>query len=142
MPNPTTLIKARQRYGDEWVEQLIEILIQKLNETRVLKHRKLRTDTTVVESDVHHPTDATLLQDGVKVITRLVKKIRKVASEATRQFEDKTKEIKGQVLSIAKLLRRRTQESWEELNVITYQVAAITEEVCEKAFHVVNSAID
>jgi hypothetical protein len=70
-----------------------------------------------------------LLQDGVKVITRLVKKIRKVAPHATRQFEDKTKEVKDHILSIAKLLRRRTQQSWEELNAITEQVAALTEDV-------------
>ncbi len=124
------------------MEQLNELLIQKFNESHVLKHRKLRTDTTVVESDVHHPTDATLLQDGVKVITRLVTKIRKVASHATQQFEDKTKEVNHHILSIAKLLRRRTQESWEELNAITEQVAHLTEEVCEKAAHVVQHTKD
>lgn len=142
MPDSTTLIKARQRYGDQWVEQLNELLLQKLKETEILKHRKFRTDTTVVESDVHHPTDATLLQDGVKVITRLVAKIRKVASEATRSFEDKNKEVKAHILSIAKLLRRRTQESWEELNTITEKVAVLTEGVCEKAATVVNDAKD
>lgn len=142
MPDPTTLIKARKRYGDEWVEQLNEILLQKLDEVHVLKHRKLRTDTTVVESDVHHPTDATLLQDGVKVITRLVGKIRKVASQATQHFEDKTKEVKDHILSIAKLLRRRTQESWEELNAITEQVAMLTEDVCDKAADVMNKVRD
>lgn len=142
MPDPTTLIKARQRYGEEWVEQLNELLLQKLDEAKVLKHRKFRTDTTVVESDVHHPTDATLLQDGVKVITRIVGKIRKVASQATQQFEDKTKEVKKHILSIAKLLRRRTQESWEELNAITDQVAALTEDVCEKAENVMNNTKD
>lgn len=142
MPDSTTLIKARQRYGDQWVEQLNELLLQKLDEAEVLKRRKFRTDTTVVESDVHHPTDATLLQDGVKVITRLVGKIRKAASQATRQFEDKTKEVKGHILSIAKLLRRRTQESWDELNTITEQVATLTEEVCEKAAAVLDGAKD
>src|SRR5690606_12196047 len=142
MPDPTTLIKARQRYGEEWVEQLNELLLQKLDEAKVLKHRKLRTDTTVVESDVHHPTDATLLQDGVKVITRLVGKIRKVASEATRNFEDKTSEVKQHILSIAKLLRRRTQQSWDELNAITEQVAAMTEDVCQKATAVMNLTKD
>lgn len=35
----------------------------------ILKTRKFRTYTTVVESDIHHPTDFTLFQDGVKVIT-------------------------------------------------------------------------
>lgn len=137
MPDSTTLIKARKRYGDEWVEQLNELLLQKLDEAQVLKHRKFRTDTTVVESDVHHPTDATLLQDGIKVITRLVGRIRKVASHATQGFEDKSKEIKNHILSIAKLLRRRTQESWDELNAITEQVANLTEEVCERASTVI-----
>lgn len=137
MPDATTLIKARKRYGDEWVEQLNELLVKKLEEGKLLKHRKFRTDTTVVEADVHHPTDATLLQDGVKVITRLVRRIRKVASQATMCFEDKTTEIKKHILSIAKLLRRRTRESWEELNVITGQVATLTEEVCESATTVI-----
>lgn len=100
------------------MEQLNEILVQKLDETRLLKHRKLRTDTTVVESDIHHPTDATLLQDGVKVITRIVEKIRKVAFQAAQGFENRTQEVKSKILSIAKLLRRRTQESWDELNAI------------------------
>jgi IS5 family transposase len=142
MPDSTTLIKARQRYGDEWVEQVNEILLQKLNESKTLKHRKFRTDTTVVESDIHHPTDSTLLQDGVKVITRMVQNIRKVASQATQGFEDRSKEIKGKILSIAKLLRRRTQESWEELNAITEQVATVTENVCEQASMVLENAKD
>jgi IS5 family transposase len=142
MPDSTTLIKARQRYGEEWVEQVNEILLQKLNETKTLKHRKFRTDTTVVESDIHHPTDSTLLQDGVKVITRFVQNIRKVASHAAQGFEDRSKEIKGKILSIAKLLRRRTQESWEELNAITEQVAIITEDVCEKASKVLEKTQD
>jgi IS5 family transposase len=94
MPDPSTLIYARKRYGDEVVEQLNEALLHKLKEKAVLKHRKLRTDTTVVESDIHHPTDATLLQDGVKVITHLVRKIRQVASHAAQGFEDRTAEIK------------------------------------------------
>ena len=142
MMDSTTLIKARKRYGDEWVEQLNEILLQKLDEDQVLKHRKFRTDTTVVESDVHHPTDATLLQDGVKVITRFVKKMRKVASHAAEGFEDRTKEVKDHILSIAKLLRRRTQQSWEDLNAITEQVATITEDICNQANTVIEKTKD
>jgi IS5 family transposase len=33
---------------------------------------KLRVDTTVVQTDIHHPTDNTLLWDVVRVVTRLV----------------------------------------------------------------------
>lgn len=142
MPDPTTLIKARQRYGEEVVEQLNELLLLKLQDEKILKTRKLRVDTTVVESNIHHPTDATLLHDGVKVITRFVSKIRRVASQAAKDFTDRTREVKEQILSIAKLLRRRTQETWDDINAITRTVTEITEEVCNEALEVINRVND
>ena len=133
MPDPSTLIYARKRYGEDVVEQMNEALMQKLKEMQVLKHRKLRTDTTVVESDIHHPTDATLMQDGVKVITRLMQVVRRTASHAAQGFEDRTAEIKEKILSIAKVLRRRTRESWEEVDKITQAVIETTEGVISQA---------
>lgn len=67
------------------------------------------------------------MQEGVKVITRLVQKIRKVASHATQGFKDRTSKIKEKFLSISKVLRRRTRESWEEVNEITQEVIEVTE---------------
>jgi IS5 family transposase len=137
MPDPSTLIYARKRYGDEVVEQFNTALVEILKEKAILKHRKLRTDTTVVESDIHHPTDATLLQDGVKVMTRLVHEIKKVASHAVQGFESRTAEIQEKILSIAKVLRRRTRESWEEVDRITQSVIEVAEAVVSKANAVV-----
>jgi transposase, IS5 family len=142
MPDPSTLIYARKRYGDEVVDSINEALLVKLREMEILKVRKQRTDTTVVESDIHHPTDATLLQDGVKVMNRIVHKIRKVASHAAQGFEDRTKEIKEKILSIGKVLRRRTRESWEEVNEITREVIEVTETVLDQAKSVVEKMID
>ena len=42
----------------------------------------MRVDTTVVETDIHHPTDSTLLGDGVRVLTRMMRKITKIAGAA------------------------------------------------------------
>ena len=39
-------------------------------EKKVAAGRKLRVDTTVVETDIHYPTDSSLLGDGVRVLTR------------------------------------------------------------------------
>jgi len=130
VPDSTTLIKARKRYGEAMTEMLNASLLQSLQEKQVLRTRKLRTDTTVIESDIHHPTDATLLQDGVRTMNRLMKQVRKVASHAAQGFEDKSREVKSKILSIAKLLRRRTQQSWEDLNAITEEVADLAEGVC------------
>ncbi len=75
--------------------------------------------TAVTESNIHHPTGAGLLQDGVRVITRLVKKVKEVACHAVQGFENRNADIKEKILSIAKVLRRRTRESWEEVDRIT-----------------------
>ena len=142
VPDSTTLIKARQRYGDRLTDRLNETLLLSLKEKQVLKTRKLRIDTTVVESDVHHPTDASLLQDGVRVMTRLMRQARKVASHAVQDFQDRTAEVKKQILSMAKLLRRRTQQSWEDIDAITQTVAGIAEEVCTQVERAVEAIRD
>ncbi|GMA60214.1 ISNCY family transposase [Alicyclobacillus fastidiosus] len=137
VPDATTLIKARKRYGEGTIEHLNELLVKKLSEERVIRHRKFRTDTTVVESDIHHPTDATLLQDGVSAITRTINRIRKVASHATEGFVDQTDIVKRKVLSFAKVLRRRMSRSWDEVNKITQDVVEITESVLQQAESVI-----
>ncbi len=133
VPDASTLIKARKRYGEGTVEQLNELLVKKLSEQKVIRHRKFRTDTTVVESDIHHPTDATLLQDGVRAITGTVNRIRKLASHATEGFVDQTDAVKKKVLSFTKVLRRRMSKSWDEVNQITQDVVDITQNVLQQA---------
>ena len=53
---------------------------------------KLRVDTTVVQTDIHHPTDNTLLWDVVRVVTRLVGRLAAGAGTAAYQgFRDRTR---------------------------------------------------
>lgn len=62
-------------------------------------------------------------------MTRMVQKIRRAASHAVQDFADRTAEVKEKIPSIAKVLRRRTQESWEEVDQITQHVIEVTESV-------------
>lgn len=48
---------------------------------KVTRGRKLRVDSTVVETNVHHPTDSRLLGDGVRVISRLLRRAKKAMTE-------------------------------------------------------------
>jgi len=57
VPDPTTLMKLTKKYGDI-VEEINRPLLQKAKEGRVIRSKKVRVDTTVVESNIHHPTDA------------------------------------------------------------------------------------
>ena len=51
-------------------EQIHQRVVGQARERGVVRGRKMRSDTTVVESNVHYPADSTQLGDGVRVLTR------------------------------------------------------------------------
>jgi len=67
------LIKLNQKYGEDTIKELIKLLMRKLTERKVIRGKKLRVDTTVVESNVHYPTDANLLKNCVDAVARVSK---------------------------------------------------------------------
>lgn len=70
-PTKSRLQKNIKRIRAETWERINRELLRYAAEKRVETGRKVRTDCTVVESNIHHPTDSSLLWDGVRVLTRL-----------------------------------------------------------------------
>lgn len=64
VPHPTTLVELVRRSSPQIIEQLNAALLGKLVEDKLLRCRKLRIDTAVIEADIDHPTDADLLEHG------------------------------------------------------------------------------
>jgi IS5 family transposase len=62
-------------------------------ERRVVRGKRLRVDTTVVEINIHYPTDATLLADGVRVLTRTLRRLGERVRERTRSVARRVLEI-------------------------------------------------
>jgi len=54
-------------------------VVEIAQENQVVKGRKMRLDTTVVETNIHYPTDSNLLGDGVRVLIRAMKRIAEIA---------------------------------------------------------------
>jgi transposase, IS5 family len=77
--------------------------------------RRMRVDTTVVETNIHYPTDSSLLGDGVRVLIRTMKKISKIAGEAGAQLRDRSHHVKLRVFDIVRSARSRTKQSKEKL---------------------------
>jgi IS5 family transposase len=64
------------------------------------KGRTIRVDATAVETDIHHPTDSTLLADGVRIITRWLTEGKELTSQPHYQFSDHQRVVKKRVMTI------------------------------------------
>jgi IS5 family transposase len=73
---------------------------------------KLRVDTTVVETNIHYPTDATLLWDCVRVVTRLVRRLEALRPDVTPPFPNRTRWARRRMQTLQRLTptQRETQQ--------------------------------
>ena len=67
---------------------------------------KLRVDTTVVETDIHHPTDNTLLWDSVRVLTRLMRKLDTLLPAGGGPFTNRTRSARRRMQEIQRMTAR------------------------------------
>jgi IS5 family transposase len=77
---------------------------------------KLRVDTTVVQTDIHHPTDNTLLWDVVRVVTRLVRRLAKALElPRIKGFCDRTRSARRRMYEIQRMTTRQRHEQQTEI---------------------------
>jgi IS5 family transposase len=135
VPDSTTLIKLAHKYGADTVRALNDALVLKLKEGKVIRGKKLRIDTTVVESDIHHPTDTGLLNglltDGIRVITRVVSKLKKVVPGIGSRFVKHTRRAKKIYLGLMKVMKGRTDRDKTALKNVQDELVKITEEAID-----------
>ena len=105
VPDAKTLGRIARALGPEVIAQLHERLIEMARETRVVIGRKLRIDTTVVETNVHYPTDSSLLNDGLRVLTRTMRKIEEAAGNAGERLRDRMRSVRKIVMRIGRSTR-------------------------------------
>ena len=125
VPHPTTLVKLVRRAGPQTVEQLNTALLAKLGADRLLRARKLRVDTTVVEADIDYPTDADLLEHAVRKLGGLVRRIKGRGAASRTRFRDRGRAAGRRMKQLARTLRRRTGVAMAEVDRLTGEVAAI-----------------
>ena len=115
VPDDKTMGRLGRQLGPDAVRALHERVVQIARENKVAAGRKLRVDTTVVETNIHYPTDSTLLGDGVRVLTRIMKKIGQLTGAAGTKLRDRSRAVKLRVLAIARASRNKTAKGQEKL---------------------------
>jgi IS5 family transposase len=89
MPDAKTMGRWGVALGPAVVKVVHDRVVQIALARKVVQGRKMRIDTTVVESNIHYPTDSSLLGDGVRVLTRSMRKITGVAGAAGTKLRDR-----------------------------------------------------
>jgi transposase, IS5 family len=107
MPDAKTIGRWGVALGPEVLKQIHERLVQIARDKGVTAGRRMRVDTTVVETDIHHPTDSTLMGDGVRVLTRIMRKITKLAGTAGTKLRDRSRSVKLRLLEIGRVARAK-----------------------------------
>jgi len=110
-------------------EQIHQRVVGLAREKGVTEGRKLRTDTTVVETNIHYPTDSTLLGDGIRVLSRSLKRLAAECQEGTLQVVERGRAVKHRLLEICRAAKsltpanqRRLQSSYRRLLGMTRSV--------------------
>jgi len=115
MPDAKTMGRWGVALGPEVVEQIHQRIVQIAHDHQVAAGRRMRVDTTVVETNIHYPTDSGLLGDGVRVLTRTMKKITKMTGAIGAKLRDRSRSVKLCVLEIARAARARNRQNSNRL---------------------------
>ena len=114
-PDAKTMGRWGVAVGPDVVKQIHERLVKLAQDKGVTEGRRMRVDTTVVETNIHYPTDSSLLGDGVRVLIRTMKKITTIAGEAGAALCDRSRTVRLRVLDIARAARSKAKQSREKL---------------------------
>ncbi|CAA9316352.1 MAG: Mobile element protein [uncultured Gemmatimonadetes bacterium] len=103
VPSRSALAENVKKVRADTLEEINRVLLKRAAREGVEKGRKVRIDSTVVESNIHEPSDSTLLWDSVRVLTRLMEQ----AGARFTAWRDHTKRAKRRMLAIQ---RAKTKE--------------------------------
>src|SRR5262249_35761744 len=101
--------------GPTTIERLNDRVVELAQAQKVTRGRKLRVDSTVVPTAIHHPTDGALLADGVRVLSRLLRRAQTIVgtgSEWSRElFRNRTRSARRAVRELHRLARRQRENT-------------------------------
>jgi IS5 family transposase len=134
VPDAKTLIRLARLLDEPVLKDVLARLVALGRERRVVRGRRLRVDTTVVETNIHYPTDATLLADGVRVLTRTLRRIGGRVRERTRSVARRVFAIAQRSRTAGQRVRPRVREQSQAKMKVLYQgLMRITRAVVRQA---------
>ena len=129
-PSKSTLAGAIKSLEPETFEQIHRWLLDAASARGIETGQRVRVDSTFVESTIHEPSDSSLLWDGVRVLTRLMRQTCDLLGPDVVRFHDRTRRAKRRDREIFHAKRRRARRrAYQDLLRVTEEVLAMAQRV-------------
>lgn len=133
VPDDKTMGRLARQMGSEAIETLHQRMVAIAVEKKVVGGRRMRVDTTVVETNIHYPTDSTLMGDGVRVLTRVMKKVAAATGAEGTKFRDRSRSVKRRILEIAYAARNKNEKGQAKMKAAYGKLLEATSRVVGQA---------
>ena len=142
IPDYSNLCRAFALFGKEGTEQIHRRIVQQAKETAIIAGKKLRIDTSAVETNIHHPTDSSLLADSLRVMSRSLQRIAQGCQSSELCIVNHARAAKHRVLEIGRAARTFTQAGQEQLKQSYKKLIGLTQGVRTQAGAVLQALQD
>jgi hypothetical protein len=133
VPDSTTLIKLNQRFGDERLAMLNKALVKHLVKTKAIRPRKIRIDSTTIETHITYPTDIGLLHQVVKTLTRHAK-------DAGARISNHVRATKKALAQLGASLKSKSKQQKSQLKATLRRTMDLAAETVKQCKAVINQA--
>jgi transposase, IS5 family len=106
VPAKTTLLRWAQTLRPETLQALVDRAAQLAQQAKVTRARKRRIDSTCVQTPIHHPTDSGLLGDGVRVLSRLLRRAKPLLVQVQAPLAGVRDAFRSRMRSARRLLQQ------------------------------------
>jgi IS5 family transposase len=136
VPKHDAFNRAFNKLRPQTMQALNDLVLKAAIDLGLEDGKRLRVDTTVVETDIHHPTDNTLLWDVVRVLSRLIGRLAELVPNRIEGFTNRRRSARRRMQEIQRMTarQRHTQQrdKYRQLIGITQQVVQNARGVLEK----------
>jgi len=134
VPKHDAFNRGVNRLTPQTLKAVNELVVQVAVALGLEDGAKLRVDTTVVETDIHHPTDNTLLWDVVRVVTRLIGRLAKALEmRRIKGFRDRRRSAHRRMYEIQRMTTKQRQGAESRQTARYRELIGIAEEVVANA---------
>lgn len=128
-----TIQSQISRVSDKTMHAINDRIIKEAKARKFTKGKKMRIDSTITESHIHYPTDASLLIDAMRLVVRTVKQSKQVIPSGCRTFKRKMRHAQNIIRTIGRRNKEAREKAISELMEMGKHIARASKQMHQRA---------